>query len=951
MPLSTPVFPSHTLLSSTSFPLMRSTEPSTNSLTGWAEKLTARGFTGMSKQTQIIFADDRVLAPQDNLTLPDRLQRAGDFGTRVFSNMMQIEKGSQAQRNVDFLSLLPFMSAAGFFSAGLLAARLDPHEKFTVKFSSMVGKGGIAERLTGSTNQTYLAWEIAAGKLDHDTPASGGIVNFRFMHINAQDGPRITQLKSLGHRLRQDWQTDIMRLMQAGNGEFAKRSGQADASAVRAILSSLQSSPQWQKSLSQKAQRAITRTQERDGQVIIPNLYGYPFSGYAFIPYKPYQGNYQQRPNQGVMLNLRRGTLSEIRGDTAFAGWAKLNRNDLLQSLNARDRQGGMDAHWPAAGKVLDDLIAGRKVTLEGYNNFFSDRAIPIREVFNYAAARASDYQLKYGSLDSSNNPVATHFSAMNKKNLLWNDQTSVFSDTAQRWKAASEFWDNTFGFLPVIGNLGGIVFGAHNGLFGMMATDRIGGNAGAIIAGLQLVAETAQGIEGATTEAFEWKFSQSRQELHFSDAGENIPSENPVAMKAGQTQQSNIIPGTGISEIPLPSRSVKIDFSHPLLLGVVEKSIPESSVMKSPFAAWINGRWSALMFDPEKYSWFEMSTGDYLAFNQDTQRMEKTAIPVPANEKQRSISMKLFKIDRWPELPDVTGVSAEPQARVVPRNIEQIWIGSIDKLIAQKTTINANARMAETNRFTFNLHVLPEESANDVIQQAKRHFPAANMIDMRISPEFQRFRKSKYHQVFKPLIAGKDANRAAATDIYRFWLLNSKGGCYLDIDDRLKPGFFFNIMRTAPDNILPSAIVSLETLSMDGAINSNFFGAHAGSQLLQEILETGYLRWQLNPDIYRNRPRISPKTPYTKDMKQAMKIYMSNVSRTWGPTTLSDLFFRRNPDYLRFKASLDIIFHLSQRGITSPQWVAWIRNYDNALFGPSNQIQMGSMHSWEHSR
>ena len=71
---------------------------------------------------------------------------------------------------------------------------------------------------------------------------------------------------------------------------------------------------------------------------------------------------------------------------------------------------------------------------------------------------------------------------AVNTKNAAWADQTEVFGSSQQTWKAAKEFWGNTFAYIPGLGNQGNIVFGTHDGIYGMTASDRVGGNAAAVI-------------------------------------------------------------------------------------------------------------------------------------------------------------------------------------------------------------------------------------------------------------------------------------------------------------------------------------------------------------------------------------------------------------------------------------------------------------------------------------
>lgn len=448
--------------------------------------------------TTTIYGSATASLPNPNYTLTERAQRIDAYANRVKTQIGQIENGSEGERNIKFQRVRQFMEPAGYFSGGLLSAGYDPHEKFTVTFSSYTGKGK-PEVLTDSQKRTYCAWEIAAGALEHDKVERGGPINFQEMEIESKDRGKINNLESVGKKLQDHWEKEIAGPMRHASGALAKRSGKADAYVLKGILQNLSKDSDSFKLLSPDAQTAIKRTLEHNGQVIIPNVYGYPLEGYAFIPYTPYEGDYHNRPNKGLMIDLKNGTVHEIRGDDEFAEWAKANRDTLQKRFNASNRQGGSDAHWPKTGEVLDSLIDGNRASYPGYQNFLKDQAIPVRQTFNYTRSRASGYRLKYGNL---NDGIAAQYQGLNVNNSAWNDQTQVFGSSQQSWKKAKALWGDTFGYLPVVGNVGNIVFGVHDGLYGKTAQDRIGGNAAAVISGLQLAHELATlGAEGGLGE------------------------------------------------------------------------------------------------------------------------------------------------------------------------------------------------------------------------------------------------------------------------------------------------------------------------------------------------------------------------------------------------------------------------------------------------------------------
>ncbi|WP_233867518.1 CyaA/EF/ExoY family adenylyl cyclase toxin [Paraburkholderia adhaesiva] len=490
-----------------------------------------------------IFGANTASLPDENCSLQQREQLVADYSDRVKTQMANVESGTEAERNIKFLNARPFTTPSGYFSGGLLAAGYSPDADIKVQFNRYTGLGH-PESQTDSTERTYKAWEIAAGVLKHDEPASGGIINFESMQIDPADQAKVNDLESIGQTLQSRWEQDVAAPMRDVSEILAARSGKADAYSTQATLQSLRSDETAFKQLSPEGQQAVDQTLDHDGQIIVPNVYGYPIAGHAFVPYTPYDGNYENRPNQGLMIDLNRGTVSEIKGDDDFAKWAKNNYDSVRQSFNASDRQGGLDAHWPKADDVLDNLIAGNDTTYPGYKNAFSDQSIPARELFNYTRARSSEYQLKYGDLKSDSG-IASQYKAVNAKNAKWADQTQVFGADEQNWKSAKEIWGNTFGYLPLVGNVGNMVFGAHDSLHGMTANDRIGGNVAAAVSTLQLMHDLASsgaemgvgqppsmwspsGIPGS-----KWRYDPQTSEFAFQlpqqkNAGSSIGSTKP---------------------------------------------------------------------------------------------------------------------------------------------------------------------------------------------------------------------------------------------------------------------------------------------------------------------------------------------------------------------------------------------------------------------------------------
>ncbi|NMX57309.1 hypothetical protein HBO41_15525 [Pseudomonas sp. WS 5146] len=478
-----------------------------------------------------------VTPPPANASLQEREARMGDYADRVRWKLKLVEHGSEGERNIKFQDARQYMEPAGYFSGGLLAAGYDPHETITVTFTAYTKELNGASHLTSKDERTYFAWEIAAGALKHDRPAGGGVINAQSMQIRPEDRNKINDLESMGAKLQHHWKNEIIKPMADHSGALAKRSGLADAYVVRGTLHSLRNDKESYKALGAEAQEAIDRTLDKNGNVVIPNIYGYPLAGYAFIPYKNYHGDYDHRPNRGLMIDLKNGKVSKIDGDDEFASWAKENRNELLRSFNSKDRQGGQNTHWPPAGDVLENLIIGKGATYPGRAGKTSEKVVPVEETFNYTQSRNSHYYLKFGSLNSG---IAHAYQEMNTKNAKSDDQTQVFGASKQSWKAAKEAWGNTFGYVPVVGNTGNIVFGIHDAATGMTASDRVGGTAAAVISALQLAHEVAQigtdaglgeapiGPTTAGSEVYGWKYNEQTKSFNF-ERNIKVSSESDI--------------------------------------------------------------------------------------------------------------------------------------------------------------------------------------------------------------------------------------------------------------------------------------------------------------------------------------------------------------------------------------------------------------------------------------
>lgn len=492
----------------------------------------------------VIYGALGVSPPTASYTQQERLQRIDTYAGRVVTQIKQIESGEEGESNIRFQKTRQFLEPAGYFSGGLLAAGLDPHEKITVTFNAYVGKWK-PEVKTNTETRTYFAWEIAAGALKHDTPAGGGVLNFQTMEIKPQDRSRINDLEALGAKLQAHWKDDIAKPMSEESGALAKRSGKADAYVVKGILQGLRNDKGIYKTLTPEGQIAVDRTLDKKGNVLIPNLYGYPMAGYAFIPYVNYHGNYDTRPNQGLMIDLKNGTVSELQGDDDFARWAGTHREALRASFNAQDKQGGKDAHWPAAGSVLENFIEGNHAHYPGRNHFLNDKQVPVKETFNYTQSRTHSYHLKFGDLKSG---IAAEYQELNANNAKWADQTEVFGASQQTWKDAKELWGRTFGYVPILGNAGNIYFGVHDSIYGMTADDRVGGTAAAVISGLQLAHEIAPSvieaglgepstaIRSSTPQHYRWKYNEQTSDFEFMRAPETSNTAVTDATKPAST-------------------------------------------------------------------------------------------------------------------------------------------------------------------------------------------------------------------------------------------------------------------------------------------------------------------------------------------------------------------------------------------------------------------------------
>ncbi|HTH60776.1 MAG TPA: hypothetical protein VL689_11550 [Paraburkholderia sp.] len=84
-----------------------------------------------TSQTATIFAANVASPPDPDMPLQQRKDYVDAYADRVKDRIDNVETGSEAQRNVNFLSARPFTKPAGYFSGGLLAAGIDPNSEVT----------------------------------------------------------------------------------------------------------------------------------------------------------------------------------------------------------------------------------------------------------------------------------------------------------------------------------------------------------------------------------------------------------------------------------------------------------------------------------------------------------------------------------------------------------------------------------------------------------------------------------------------------------------------------------------------------------------------------------------------------------------------------------------------------------------------------------------------------
>jgi hypothetical protein len=149
----------------------------------------------------VIYGAVGVSPPTASYTLQERLQRIDAYAGRVVTQIKHIESGEECESNIRFQKTRQFLEPAGYFSGGLLAAGLDPHEKITVTFNAYVGK-----------------WKP---------------------EVQPQDRSKINDLEALGAKLQDHWKDDIAKPLRDESGALAKRSGKADAYVVKGILQGL----------------------------------------------------------------------------------------------------------------------------------------------------------------------------------------------------------------------------------------------------------------------------------------------------------------------------------------------------------------------------------------------------------------------------------------------------------------------------------------------------------------------------------------------------------------------------------------------------------------------------------------------------------------------------------------------------------------------------------------
>ena len=235
-----------------------------------------------------------------------------------------------------------------------------------------------------------------------------------------------------------------------------------------------------------------------------------------------------------------------------------------------------------------------------------------------------------------------------------------------------------------------------------------------------------------------------------------------------------------------------------------------------------------------------------------------------------------------------------------INKDIHMIWIGeSPEKLAAQVANINNTVNQASGYKVHLYIETATKDSFSKVLRQLKVH----DITYLRESALFSEFQQTEVSTLYNDFRLGDAKNLAYAADVLKPFIVFKLGGMYSDVDDAYQSKHTEDQQKLGNFSLMaePAEVVTHEPVSVPwewaGAtqLPNSSFAAHAGSQILKDLMDEMTLRYQklVASGTYSTNGGYIGQAILDKNPNGRLKIMADIV----GPRVLTDVIKRHDSD------------------------------------------------------
>ena len=248
-------------------------------------------------------------------------------------------------------------------------------------------------------------------------------------------------------------------------------------------------------------------------------------------------------------------------------------------------------------------------------------------------------------------------------------------------------------------------------------------------------------------------------------------------------------------------------------------------------------------------------------------------------------------------EVVETVRVAALPvpsDATAIRQQINYVWAGGAmpeDRI----ATILANAE--KTPGYKSIVHVDADTAPIFEQIKARLHEKSSNLEVRNLNDDsfFQGFKASNAGEAYRFFRQGAGQNYAAASDVLRYPLINTRGGIYLDSDDVITAAVGQVELKASTNQVLLNSHVSHADTDFTG-YNTSVFASHPGNPVLREVSEDLYRRFKdSQPWLENNRPYLSDNP--TAEQISTFNAYQKKIFEVTGPTLFNDVLKKNMGD------------------------------------------------------